>query len=109
MAIMLDSAPMRPGQIMDLMKQRCINGLTKIGQIRNTGPSKIPVMGDAYKAVERGGVPSGGRAFLLRNNRMLSAGPYRAHSGGSNYLWLDGHVETNNELTLNLVPWYYRK
>mgnify|MGYP001148048995 CR=1 FL=1 len=85
------------------------HGLTKIGQIRNTGPSKIPVMGDAYKAVERGGVPSGGRAFLLRNNRMLSAGPYRAHSGGSNYLWLDGHVETNNELTLNLVPWYYRK
>ena len=91
------------------------HGLSKLGNIRNAGTSEIPVMGDNWKVwnilseeTNQSSLLTLSGTGLSNTVKYYSVGAYGAHSSLANYLWLDGHVEANDDRNMNLVPWYYR-
>ncbi len=79
--------------------------IAKLSQAKNCGPASIPVMGDNWKAsAVLNSVTTQQIVFL--DNGVLSVQYFKAHSGGANMLWGDGHIGVNNKQDLNLTPWY---
>ncbi len=74
------------------------------GMKKNVPISSVPVMGDHWKKWSLGIETTVDKATFLQNNN-LPVGAYRAHSGGANLLYGDGHVNTVNK-AVNLTPWY---
>ena len=74
------------------------------GMKKNVPISSVPVMGDHWKKWSLGIETTVDKATFLQNNN-LPVGAYRAHSGGANLLYEDGHVNTVNK-AVNLTPWY---
>ena len=79
--------------------------IRKFHELKNVSPSSVPVMGDNWKRSMFITTDHMDRIAFL-DNGSLSVQSYRAHSGGANMLWGDGHVGVNNKQDLDLTPWY---
>ena len=84
---------------------KCIK---KLSEAKNTSPSLIPVMGEHWKYIFMTQDSSNEyfRTTKVATTSYLSVGAWKAHSGGSNMLWGDGHVAVTNDKNLNCEPWY---
>ena len=78
--------------------------LSKFSQISNgTSVSSIPVLGDNYGKTP---VLKNWKEWARLDSDYLSAEEYGAHNGKMNMLFGDGHVDVNDDKSLDLIPWY---
>ncbi len=87
------------------------NILCKVSEMNRIAPSSIPVVGDvstqraAYIQLSgNSGIYDGANRFYQFHDAM-AMGAFRAHSGGANFLYADGHVAAVNDPKLKLNPW----
>ena len=79
--------------------------LPRVSSARSSSPSAIPVMGDNWKVAADGIMGRTEHRIEFLDNEYLSVGQYKAHAGGANMLWGDGHVEMNKDQKMDMVPW----
>ena len=79
----------------------------KQSQFRGVSPSRIPVMGEQWKAWDATASPSFQDWELAKDNENRPFKPYNCHSNGSNFLMADLHAEViSNVSELNTSPWF---
>ena len=81
------------------MKANVIEKITRISQVGST-----PVMGDNHTGMQKSNPNT--LSYFFLNNGGLSVKNYKAHSGGANMLFADGHVGTINDQDFVMLPWY---
>lgn len=82
-----------------------------LSELKRAAPAAVPVVGDVSTertAFIKTGVTTGiyaSESRFYQANGSMSMGAYKAHPGGANFLFVDGHVAAVNDPQLKLNPW----